>query len=276
VTGFAGFEPEVGEIRTLRSFRIGAGGRLVPLFSPHAWQDGTNEAECGLPLTRLDDAHLAPGIDCSCGFYGYGDVRSAGEYPFARYVLAVVACWGRVVAGTRGVRSQYARIEAVWLSPAVPRELAAKVAGAYPSIEVFDDRAAMLEAHPLTMLDCYDSPRVVSNPRRVRDLAVVAAVLAAGFAPARWITSGPGWIPWLAAVAGLLVVALRPSRRKADAGQQRRRVVAFALALWLLATPTGPIGFLILRLPLLQLGFLGAVQRRNLRRLARTFPAPGV
>ncbi|MDP9094257.1 MAG: hypothetical protein M3N95_15310 [Actinomycetota bacterium] len=54
---YSGFEPQVGEIRALRTFRIGPGGLLYPLFSDHAWTDGTNTAECPLPRLR-DQARL--------------------------------------------------------------------------------------------------------------------------------------------------------------------------------------------------------------------------
>ncbi len=43
---YAGFEPRVGEIRALRTFRIGPGGVLYPLFSNTPWSDGTNTARC--------------------------------------------------------------------------------------------------------------------------------------------------------------------------------------------------------------------------------------
>jgi hypothetical protein len=41
---FAGFEPQVGEIRAVRSFRVGPDGALYPLFSDQAWVDGANIA----------------------------------------------------------------------------------------------------------------------------------------------------------------------------------------------------------------------------------------
>ena len=53
---------------------------------------------------------------CKCGFYAYGTYRAACDYAEARWLLAVVTCWGKVVPGTRGLRAQHARIEAIWLS----------------------------------------------------------------------------------------------------------------------------------------------------------------
>jgi hypothetical protein len=69
------------------------------------------------------------------------------EYPHARHVLAVVTCWGRIVAGTRGIRSEHARIEALTLSAAVPPDLAAAVLANYPSIAFYPDASIMLNCH---------------------------------------------------------------------------------------------------------------------------------
>ena len=115
---FAGFEPQVGEIRAVRSFRVGPDGALYPLFSDQAWVDGTNTARCR--VSPDDPDHGAPDPECTCGFYAYASARAADEYPHARHVLAVVACWGRVIAGSRGIRAEKARIEAIWMSPKVP------------------------------------------------------------------------------------------------------------------------------------------------------------
>ena len=40
------FEPQLGEIRAVRTFRVGPGGLLFPLFSRRPWVDGDNEAAC--------------------------------------------------------------------------------------------------------------------------------------------------------------------------------------------------------------------------------------
>lgn len=150
---FGGFEPQVGEIRALRTFRIGPGGVLYPLFVDRAWTPGTNTSLCRLPQPTGQHLtwrapHPAPDPDCGCGFYAYADDTSAGEYPHSRHVLAVIACWGQVIAGTRGVRSQHARIEALWISPKVPNELKAAVTAHYPDLSVYGTKTAMLNQLP--------------------------------------------------------------------------------------------------------------------------------
>jgi hypothetical protein len=136
---YAGFEPQVGEIRALRTFRIGPGGSLVPLFGSEAWHDASNTARCRV-VQRPDAAvgpHEVPDPECSCGFYAYGNAAAVGEYPHTRHVLAVVACWGRVIAGTRGVRAEHCRVEALWLSERVPAELIGQLGNRYPSVTIY-------------------------------------------------------------------------------------------------------------------------------------------
>src|SRR5882762_5927320 len=109
---FSGFEPQVGEIRALRTFRIGRDGGLYPLFSDVRWAAHANTARCRSPgMGRDETDHLVVEPGCTCGFYAYADEQTAAEYPHSRHVLAVVACWGRIIAGTRGLRSQYTRVE---------------------------------------------------------------------------------------------------------------------------------------------------------------------
>src|SRR4051794_1477530 len=113
---WSGFEPRMGEVRALRTFRIGPGGRLYSLSSDIAWPTGTNTAQCLTPQPGAPASHAAPNPDCTCGFHAYGSETAAAEDPKSRHVLAVVACWGRIIAGTRGIRAEYARIEALWMS----------------------------------------------------------------------------------------------------------------------------------------------------------------
>ena len=60
-----------------------------------------------------------------CGFYAYGTLPAASRHAQARRVLAVVACWGRVIPGTLGLRAQHARIEAIWVSSRAKRRYVA-------------------------------------------------------------------------------------------------------------------------------------------------------
>ena len=148
----------VGEIRALRTFRLGQGGSLLPVaHGIEPWSDGPNTARCD----RGGHTPAAPG--CSCGFYAYGTRRAALQHDQSKQVLAVVACWGRVVPGTLGLRAEHARIEALWLSSWVNRRHGALVRRRYPSVKFHGSRRDMLRQHLLTRLDSYERP-----PRRRR------------------------------------------------------------------------------------------------------------
>jgi hypothetical protein len=270
---FAGFEPQVGEIRAVRSFRIGADGVLYPLFSDHGWSDGPNTARCR--VTHGDQIHDVPDPECTCGFYAYASARAADEYPHARHVLAVVACWGRVIAGTRGIRAQYARIEGVWMSGKVPDYLRRAVAARYPSVDVCSDLDELSTRHPATVLDCYEpqAPRERPAHRITVRLAVIAALIS-GMLPSAWLGgSVPARVLWAAECLAFIIAAVVQRRRRADAASRRRATLFGTVALWLVAPFAGAAGILLLRLPLLQLAALTLAQRGMLLRSARSFPA---
>jgi hypothetical protein len=277
VDAYAGFEPQVGEIRAVRTFRVGPGGALYPLFSNTPWGDGANTARCrAVRLAAVSGpSHPAPDPDCTCGFYGYASDAAAGEYPNARHVLAVVACWGRVVAGTRGLRTEHARVEAIWMSATVPAELAAMVGERYRSVSVYTDKATMLAEHPPTELDCYEEPAQAEAAwRRFGRWLGIGGAIVLGTLPAHWLGSNrDARIVWGAVLAFFVVAAVLSRRRQADLAARRRGLVAFAVALWLLAPFAGPVGVLLLRLPLIQIAALLFVQRVLLARAASTFPA---
>ena len=275
---YAGFEPQVGEIRALRTFRIGPGGRLYPLFSNTPWADGPNAATCR--MVELSGGALAPhGVpepSCTCGFYAYGSEPATAEYPHARHVLAVVSCWGHVIAGTRGLRAQYGRVDAIWVSDAVPADLVTDLAAQYPSVALYRDKAPMLAEYPPTELDCYvleESHR--PTPLR-RWLSVgVAGALAVSVVPASWWGSlHQARLVWGVALLFFVTAALILVRaRTPDLAARRRRVLFHAMALWMVAPFAGPLGIVLLRAPLLQLCVLALIQRRQLARAARRFPA---
>ncbi|MEP7019280.1 MAG: hypothetical protein ABI808_01420 [Pseudonocardiales bacterium] len=275
---FSGFEPAVGEIRALRSFRIGPDARLYPLFSDEAWSDGVNTARCRstdrVVRRRAAEDHPVVDPDCTCGFYGYADEQGAVEYPHAQHVLAVVACWGRVVAGTRGLRSEHARVEAVWMSSTVPPDLAAGVAENYPAATTYADKAAMLAEHPPTQVDCYEDPSA-REPAQAR-LAVRAGLLTAlvlGLVPWRLVSGNDDALTlWVAAVCGFLVAAVIYGKR-AEVVARKRALVCTAAVLWLIAPLAGTAGFYLFRLPVLQIAFVAYQQRRTLVRASRRFPA---
>ena len=276
---YAGFEPQIGEITALRTFRIGADGRLYPIYSDTAWTDGANSARCNRPPPPFDAQlglapHSPPEPDCTCGYYAYATDAGAAEHPHARHVLAVVACWGKVIAGTRGIRAEQARIEALWVSETVPRDLAASVATRYPTTAVYSDKCAMLAAHPPTVLDCYE---IDASGRHKRiSLAVRFAVFAAlvvGSLPASWIWHQQAIrVIWAAEVC-LFIAAAMLRRPRGDARSRAMTLLYAAMTMWLVAPFTGPAGILLIRLPLLQIATLGLIQRGQLNREAGRFPA---
>jgi hypothetical protein len=154
----------VGEIRALRTFQLSADGSLKPVaYTNISWVDGPNTARCDLG----DHTPAAPG--CGCGFWAYGTRAAAAQHRAARYLLAVVACWGRVVPGTLGLRAQHARIEAIWVSRRIPRTRIALLRKRYPSVVLYGSKRAMLRRHRLSRLESYRRvPRLESLLASVR------------------------------------------------------------------------------------------------------------
>ena len=128
----------VGDVRMVRSFRIGPAGQLYPVNSIDAWADGWNTAACGRGKT-----HAPPGPNCRCGFYLYSDAAYALAQPTARQVMAVVATHGAMEIGSRGARPSRARVAALWLGPRVSDQLTQAVSERHPTMTVFCDRTAM-------------------------------------------------------------------------------------------------------------------------------------
>jgi hypothetical protein len=124
--------------------------------------------------TRLSGvtSHAAPDPDWTCGLYAYANPAAAAEHPNSRHVLAVIACWDASSPGTRGLRAEHARIEAIWMSPKVPPNLAIQVAGRYPAVRTYDRPSVMFAEHPLTELNCYQP-----------DAQAERAINASGYAP---------------------------------------------------------------------------------------------
>ncbi|MFN2561732.1 MAG: hypothetical protein ABR571_10615 [Jatrophihabitans sp.] len=250
---FCGTEPLVGEILGLRTFRIDDSGTLLPLYSDGAWYDGVNTAVCSPPTgSHHRGPHRVPADDCECGFYAYGSVDAAVQNRQTRYVQAVVSCWGDVVAGTKGVRAAHARVDALWMSPAAPSWLRARVSTRYPSARLYADAGAMLAEHPLTELDCYERPR----PRRVGPVVAavvgIAALLGLGLLPFEMLQGSTAlWTAWLlvtgavAAGTGWLMVGTH------GAGHFAAAFVMAGVLAWLLAPVFGITGW-VLRVPLLR------------------------
>ena len=267
---YGGFEPQVGEIRALRTFRIAPDGGLYPLFSKGRWHDGANTALC---LRKDRPPHPSPAPDCTCGFYAYGDEQWVGQQPRSRHVLAVVACWGKIIAGTRGLRAEHCRIEALWLSAGVPADLVARILQAYPSVALHRDRSRMMAEHPPTRLDGYEERRRGRPVGRLWwSAAVAAAVLSV--LPAHW------WgrfhtAALMSAVLGVAfaLAALPVARRGTDAGSSRRRLLCLATSMWLFASFLGPFGLVFVRLPMLQAASVAGLQHMCLLLEGRSIPA---
>lgn len=154
----------VGDVRMVRTFRVGADGGLYPVNTAAVWTGGWNTATCGRGKT-----HTPPDPDCRCGFYVFSHPAYALSQAPAHQVMAIVAVHGQMEAGSRGARVQKAKIEAVWLGPRVSEELTAKVRRRYPSVRVLRDREAMFTGFPLTPVEGFKPPRVSEAGRhRIR------------------------------------------------------------------------------------------------------------
>lgn len=249
---FAG-APLVGEVVGLRTFRVDESGLLLPLYSGGAWYDGPNTAACAPPTGHHQRApHAVPDPDCECGFYAYGSPEAVRQNRHARYVQAVVSCWGGVVAGTRGVRAEHARIDALWLHPNAPAWLRKRVAGRYPSARMYADADAMLAEHPLTALPCYEPARRRAVTGFIMPVLVIAGLMCLGLLPYDVLHGSPAlWAVWLAAVvatvafAGWLLVGAH------GAGHVAAAFLVVGVVAWLLA-PLFGLGGWLLRLPVLR------------------------
>jgi hypothetical protein len=250
---FHGAEPLVGEIVGLRTFRVDESGLLLPLYSSQTWYDGVNVAVCAPPTgDRAAAPHAVPADDCECGFYAYGDIEAGAQNRQFHYVQAVVSCWGGVLAGTRGVRAQYARIDALWLHPNAPAALRRRVAARYPSARMYADAVAMRVEHPPSRLACYERAEPRPRAGRVAGGLGFLAVLALGVLPVQVLRGIPVleglWVLAIAAtilLAGWLAVGAR------SLGHLAAAVVVAGVLAWLLAPLLGLAGWL-LRVPLLR------------------------
>jgi hypothetical protein len=199
VREFSGTEPLVGEIVGLRTFRVDDTGTLLPLDSQGAWYNGDNLASCAPPVGEHPyGAHPVPADDCECGFYAYGSLAAMRTQRQSRFVLAVVSCWGRVVAGTRGFRAEHARVDALWLAPSVPAWLRKRIAVRYPGARMFTDSRLMLAEYPLTELDCYEPLPRERAASRALGVTLLGAVLGLGLLPLGMLRNVEAlWDLWL-------------------------------------------------------------------------------
>lgn len=120
------------DVHGLRTFRVSDDGQLLPVIAlDDSWRGGTCIARC-----RRDPGHQAPVDQCRCGIYTFRNLRVLREqYQQADLLVAVVALEGQTLAGSRGWRSQAARVLAIWVSPdALPDGLLAGLMTNLPEV----------------------------------------------------------------------------------------------------------------------------------------------
>ena len=274
--GYSGFEPQVGQVRAVRTFRIGPQGRLYSLLTDTAWSHGTTTARCQPPPPERPGLHTAPSPNCTCGLYCYASDRvAAAEHPNSRHIVAVVTCWGRIIAGPHGIRAERARIEALWLSPKLPPNLVAQVVSRYPAVSTYERRSKMFAAHPPTTLACYESAATRGGAFTRMGLQVAVAIaLVLGVLSPDWLGSHlSARLAWAAEFGFFCVGAAVLASRGRDVAVRRRTLLFGAVALWLVAPFAGPFGRILLRLPLVQVAALGVVRRARWSRRGSSFPA---
>lgn len=114
---------EVGRY-ALRTFRF-TETELVPLVDHGVptWINGTCVAEC-LPWLRFLgglSTHPSPALHCTCGVYGsfsYEDLVTQYD-DYARALTCVISAEGQTIIGSRGLRTQAARVVAYHSNPNV-------------------------------------------------------------------------------------------------------------------------------------------------------------
>lgn len=159
---FGRFDLAIGTVRGLRSFGISDDGHLTGVTHRDPWVAGENHATChrrwvgtcqcgstsGTSTISTGSGHvfyvnlgagehangcngdspcapddLMPTADCACGFYAY--YEGSNDYARPEHVSGVVEGYGRTVVGSRGFRTQKARILALyWPEPKTAEETA--------------------------------------------------------------------------------------------------------------------------------------------------------
>ena len=130
-------ELEVGRFG-LRTFNL-YNGKLQAVVAKNSglhWENGVCRAHCVLfddhafsqeavrrkiehgyePWDEADSLkHEAPDLDCRCGIYGSLNLENLRkQFTQALTFVAVIASEGKTIIGTRGFRTQYARVVAYW------------------------------------------------------------------------------------------------------------------------------------------------------------------
>lgn len=163
----------LGSLTGIRSFRVDHYGRLKASQFEVVWTPGEMVGRClkgqgsslstitfylTSDLTRPSAApppppppkeHRAGVKDCTCGFYAYFD-NGPNSYHHGANVLGLIEGYGVTTVGTRGFRSEKARIQALIIKPKKASPLTARVRANYPDVPVFESKSAAIEAFPLT------------------------------------------------------------------------------------------------------------------------------
>ena len=90
---------------------LGSTNIVVP--GHYAWlRDGTCRAKC----FTFRGWHPSPLLDCCCGIYGSLSLEVlVRQYPYeTSNIVAVIAVEGETIIGSRGLRTEYARVVAWW------------------------------------------------------------------------------------------------------------------------------------------------------------------
>jgi hypothetical protein len=121
---------ELGRV-AVRTFALDYGlEKFHSLAAPgDHWSTGSCSAVCIGNVTSVGHSngidkkgkvrhdHLAPNLVCTCGIYGalYLDTLTRQFHALTGQTLAVIAAEGVTLIGSRGLRTQYARVLGYWL-----------------------------------------------------------------------------------------------------------------------------------------------------------------
>lgn len=137
-------ELRVGETYALRQFVLKPNGYLAAVHQPEVWTPGENRFTC----MCLGETHQVPDPkQGQCGFYAYTQAPIKPLRAKSNIVHAVVACYGTLVEGERGVRAEKARIVGVQMPQNAQVRGADRFAELYPQMRVFNDFDALVDEY---------------------------------------------------------------------------------------------------------------------------------
>lgn len=159
------WETGVGSLIGYRLFKVDNWGRLRPgvYDAPYAWRPGENVAECWKrhyetaystrPSFKRRE-HRAPAATCDCGFYArtvyerdYFDAAFDLTDPRSVSLLGVIEGYGRTEIGTKGFRSEKAKVLALYV-PGRKEQYVEQTRLLYPNVEFLSTRADLFSRWP--------------------------------------------------------------------------------------------------------------------------------